>query len=78
MTSFDPGDAAVQTLLAVMAENTHDDERRDRLLDYILTIPPLTQWPPDHRRKLWETCEFLKALSRDFRQRTETHDDSGD
>jgi hypothetical protein len=47
----DPGDAAIQALLAAIAKNTHDDERREKLLDYILIIPPLTGWPPDRREK---------------------------
>ena len=70
----DPGDAAIQALLAAIAENTHDGERRDRLLDYIPTIPPLTEWPPESREKLWETCQFIRHLSRDLRQMTETRD----
>jgi hypothetical protein len=28
-------------------ENTDDQDRRDRLIDCILTIPPLTEWPAD-------------------------------
>jgi hypothetical protein len=72
----DPGDAAIQALLADMAANTDDPERRDRLIDYILTIPPLTEWPPDCREKLQETCQFVISLSRDLRQRTAS--DGGD
>jgi hypothetical protein len=67
----DPGDAAIQALLALTAENT-DDEKRETLFDAILTIPPLTEWPPDCREKLWETCEFIRDLSRELRQRNET------
>jgi hypothetical protein len=58
----DPGDAAIQALLALTAENTDDDEKREKLFDAILTIPPLTEWPPDWREKLWETCQFIKSL----------------
>lgn len=65
----DPGDAAIQALLALTAESTDDDEKRDRLMDYILTVPPLTQWPPDCREKLGETCQFIKCLAEDLRQR---------
>jgi hypothetical protein len=67
----------VTTALSVTAEYTDDDENRDELLDYILTIEPLTQWPPGRRKKLWETCEFLKA-SVVTSQRNETHDGGGD
>jgi hypothetical protein len=74
----DPGDAAIQALLALIAENTHDHEKCDRLIDYILTIPPLTEWPPDCREKLWKTCQFIKSLAEDLRQRGEIHDGGGD
>lgn len=60
----DPGDAAIQALLALTAEKTDDDEKREKLLDAILTIPPLTEWPPDCREKLRETCEFVISLGR--------------
>lgn len=73
----DPGDAAMQALLALTAENTDDDEKRERLLDAILTIPPLTEWPPDCREKLWETCQFVKALADNLRQRKARDGDSG-
>ena len=66
----DPGDAALQALLA-----TDDDEKRDRLMDYILTVPPLTEWPPDCREKLGETCQFMRDLSRDLRHNTEYRED---
>lgn len=65
----DPGDAAIQALLALTAENTYDAEKRERLMDYILTVPPLTEWPPESREKLWETCQFIKLLAEDLRQR---------
>jgi hypothetical protein len=65
----DPGDAALQALLASPGR-TDDDEKRERLLDAILTIPPLTEWPLDCLEKLWETCQFVICLSRDLRQRT--------
>jgi hypothetical protein len=74
----DPGDAAIQALLALTADTTHDHEKRDRLMDYILTVPPLTEWPPDCRKKLWETCQFIKSLAEDLRQKNESGDVRGD
>ena len=73
----DPGDAAIQALLALTAQNTHDQEKRDWLMDAILTVPPLTEWPPECREKLCETCRFIKGLADDLRQRGEV-DDAGD
>jgi hypothetical protein len=64
----DPGDAAIQALLALTAENTDDDEKRDRLIDAILTVPPLTEWPPECREKLCETGRFIMGLAEDLRR----------
>lgn len=64
----DPGDAAIQALLALTAANTHDDEKRDSLIDGILTLPPLTEWSPESREKLLETCSFVISLGRLSRQ----------
>jgi hypothetical protein len=76
--AVDPGDAALQALLAAMAENTRDNERREKLLDAIVTIPSLTEWPPDSLDQLRDTCKFVISVSRDLRRRTETGDDGGD
>lgn len=73
----DPGDAAIQALLALTADNTDDDEKRDLLMDYILTIPPIVEWPSECREKLWETCKFIKNLAEDLRRRSENDDDGG-
>jgi hypothetical protein len=59
------------------AENTDDDEKREKLLDAILTIPSLNEWPPDCRQKLWDTCQFIKSLAEDLRQRGESGDVGG-
>ena len=64
----DPGDAAIQALLALTAENTDDDEKRENLLDAILTIPPLTEWPPDCLDQLRDTCKYVISLGRLSRQ----------
>jgi hypothetical protein len=74
----DPGDAALPALLAAVAENTRDHERRDRLLDCVLTIPPLTEWPPDCLEQLRETCKFIFSCARELRRRNETRDGGGD
>ena len=66
---IDPADAGLQALRAAMAENTRDHERREKLLDAILTIPPLGEWPPECREKLRERCEFVISCARELRQR---------
>ena len=59
---------AIQALLALTAENTDDDEKREKLLDAILTIPPLTEWPADSVDQLRDTCKFVISLGRLSRQ----------
>lgn len=62
-----PVDAAFQALLAHAVEEIQDDEKRDKLIDGVLTLPPVTEWPPEGRDKLWETCRFIKDLAREAR-----------
>lgn len=74
----DPGDAAVQALLALTAEKTHDNEKRDMLIDGILTLPSLTEWPPEWREILLEACHSIKGLAEDLRRRNGTGGSHGD
>jgi hypothetical protein len=48
------------------------------LLDAILTVPPLTEWPPDCLDQQRDTCNFVISLSRDLTRRTEAGDGGGD
>lgn len=64
----EPIDAAFQALLAHAADNTADDEKRDMLIEGILTLPPVTEWPPESQEKLWETCRFIEDLAREARR----------
>jgi len=40
-----PGDAILQAVLAGIAERTPDPAKRDRILDLMVTLPPLADWP---------------------------------
>lgn len=62
--AVDPGDAALQALLAAIAERTHDSQRRDRLLDLIFTIPPLREWTTDSLARLHDVAAFGADLGR--------------
>ncbi|WP_156685610.1 hypothetical protein [Mycobacterium sp. Marseille-P9652] len=73
----DPGDAAIQALLALTAEKTGDDEKRGLLIDCILTAPPLAEWSSGCREKLLETCVYIKGLANDLRQRKASGDVGG-
>jgi len=65
----DPGDAAVQALLAFTAETTGDPAKRDLLIDAILALPPLEDWPAKSLQKLIETSRFVIGLAEDLRQK---------
>jgi hypothetical protein len=64
----DPGDAALQELLACMAEHAHDVERRDVFLDYAMTVPPLAEWSTESLDALLETGRYIKRLARIMRE----------
>jgi hypothetical protein len=74
----DPGDAAIQALLALTAEDTQDPEKHDWLIDAILTVPPLTEWPSECQEKFSETAQFVRSLAQDLRHRGEIHDAGAD
>ncbi|MGE2817950.1 hypothetical protein ACQI5H_22815 [Mycobacterium heidelbergense] len=60
----DPGDAALHELLASVAERTHDSLRRARILDYLITTPPLVEWSAEEREVLRQTCAYIISLAR--------------
>ena len=64
----DPADAALQALLAGIADCTPDGEKRDTIIDYMLTIPELKDWTPDSLARLQDTCNFVVSLSRQLRE----------
>lgn len=67
--SVDPGDAALQAVLAGIADRTPDGNKRDEVLDYILTIPPLKHWPTASLVRLQDICTFVAGLSRQLEER---------
>jgi hypothetical protein len=60
----DPGDEALQELLANIAERTRDPARRDKLLNFLLTMPPLVEWSAEELEMLTETCAYIRSLVR--------------
>jgi len=67
----DPGDAALQELLALTAEHTDDQAKSDVIHDFILTCPPLREWPAASQDRLAETCEYVIGLAEKLRERTQ-------
>jgi hypothetical protein len=59
-----PGEAALQELLASMAEHTSDPHRRERLLDALITTKPLSEWSAEELAMLADTCAYVISLSR--------------
>ncbi|MBS9533660.1 hypothetical protein KIH27_08690 [Mycobacterium sp. M1] len=64
----EPVDAALQALLALAAEQTDCAESRDKLCDFILTCPPLREWPADSQDRLRETCHYVVGLAQQLRR----------
>jgi hypothetical protein len=60
----DPGDAALQELLTNIAERTRDPARRDKLLNFLITMPPLVEWSAEELEMLTETCAYIRSLAR--------------
>lgn len=42
-----PGDADLKSLLVFIAQRTQDRRKRDAVLNLILTLPPLREWPTE-------------------------------
>ncbi len=69
--SVDPGDAALQAVLACIADRTSDADQRDKLFDHILMVPPLKDWPTASLEQLRDTCELVADLGRQLREQDE-------
>jgi hypothetical protein len=61
--SVDPGDAALQELLASVAERADDLLKKERLVDYLITMPPLAEWSVEQREMLAQTCDYIHSLA---------------
>jgi hypothetical protein len=75
---FDPNDAVLQDLLAQIAENTQGAHSRDKIIDLILTPPPIAEWPPEKFDVWRKTYQYIRSLRRDHevRQLERMFDDS--
>jgi len=64
----EPIDALLQEWLALIAERTADSARRDAIVDHILTVPPVREWPAESLEQLMETCRYVQGLAREMRE----------
>lgn len=60
----DPVDAALQALLALIAEHTDDPVKTDVIRDFLLTCPPVNDWPAGSQERLASTCRYVMGLAR--------------
>lgn len=66
----DPGDAALQELLASIAEHTDDPAKREFVLDFLLLLAmkPLAEWSRPELDRLRQTCVYVISLARMSRE----------
>ena len=76
----DPADASLQELLAQLAEHTDDEDSREKIIDLMLTIPPIAQWPPEMLAEWRKTYDYIRGLRRQLEQRhlERMYNDGGD
>lgn len=61
---IEPVDAALQALLALTAEHTNNPVKSDVILDFLLTCPPVNDWPAGSQERLAATCRYVMGLAR--------------
>ena len=54
----------LQELLASVAEHTHDPAKKAFVLDFLLTMEPLAEWPEPALDALTHTCGDVISLAR--------------
>jgi hypothetical protein len=55
----DPADAALNDLLAHLAESSSGSGKRAEILDMMLTVPPIAAWPSETLQELYEVCSWV-------------------
>ena len=69
LDAVDPTDAVLQDLLAQIAENTPDKDWREKIIDLMLTLPPIAQWLPKLFDEWRKTCDYILGLRREHELR---------
>ena len=62
--AVEPVDAALQALLALTAEHIDDPVTSAMIKDFILTCPPVNEWPASSQERLAATCKYVTRLAR--------------
>lgn len=76
--AIDSGDAALRELLATAAEHTVNPNHRKLLLDFLIDMPPLTEWSEMDRGMLTQTCAYITSLARLNRELEQLQDATDD
>ncbi len=69
--SVDPGDAALQELIASVADYIDDPVKKELLLDFLTIMRPMAEWSEGELELLTQTCAYvisLARLNRDLKQ----------
>jgi hypothetical protein len=67
--SFDvvaPVDARLHDVLAQIADMTTEHASRDQVVDLMLTLPPIAQWPPEVFDECRKMLEYVRRLRREL------------
>jgi hypothetical protein len=62
--AVDDGDAALQQMLALTAEQTTDPHKKQAIADFQLTLRPLAEWSREEREVLMQTRSYIISLAR--------------
>lgn len=65
----DPADAAIHALLGHIADNAKDPQKRERILDLMVTVPPVVEWPPEAIDQWRDIFHYVRSLRRDVEER---------
>ena len=62
--SVDPGDAALQELIASVADYIDDPVKKELLLDFLIIMRPVAEWSEGELQVLTQTCAYVISLAR--------------
>jgi hypothetical protein len=62
--SVDSGDAALQELIASVADYIDDPVKKELLLDFLIIMRPMAEWSERELEVLTQTCAYVISLAR--------------
>ena len=52
-----------------IADNTQDEHMREKILDLLVTVPSIAEWPPEAIEQWRALTGYLRGLRRELEQR---------